>query len=87
MYKNASAQGYEHCDKIIRRENCQMGKVYLEREGLTDKAINTLQNYYGMAIRQNKNDLYSMKKAVGQFYITAVIFPMKVSGISSVPKL
>ena len=24
-----------------------------------------MQNYYGMAIRQNTNDLYSMKKAVG----------------------
>ena len=32
---------------------------------LTDKAINILQNYYGMAIRQNTHSLYSMKKAVG----------------------
>ena len=32
---------------------------------LTDKAINILHNYYGMAIRQNTHSLYSMKKAVG----------------------
>ena len=31
---------------------------------LTDKAINTLQNYYGMAIRNNVGDLYGMKKLV-----------------------
>lgn len=31
---------------------------------LTDKAINTLQNYYGMAIRNNVGDLYGMKKSV-----------------------
>ena len=31
---------------------------------LTEKVINTLQNCYGMAIRQNVNDLYGMKKSV-----------------------
>ena len=31
---------------------------------MTDKVINTLQNYYGMCIRQNKGDLYGMKKSV-----------------------
>ena len=31
---------------------------------LTDKVINTLQNHYGMAVRQNTNNLYTMKKAV-----------------------
>ena len=30
---------------------------------LTEKTINSMQNYYGMAIRGNKNDLYAMKKA------------------------
>ena len=32
---------------------------------LTEKTINSMQNYYGMAIRGNKNDLYAMKKATG----------------------
>lgn len=31
---------------------------------LTDKVMNTLQNHYGMAIRQNTDDIYKMKKAV-----------------------
>ena len=32
---------------------------------LTDKAINTMQNYFGMAIRSNKGNLYQMKKGIG----------------------
>ena len=32
---------------------------------LTDKATNTLQNYCGMAIRQNAGNLSAMRKAVG----------------------
>ena len=32
---------------------------------LTDKVINAVQNYFGLAIRQNKGQLYAMKKAVG----------------------
>ena len=35
------------------------------RGRLTDVAINTMQNYYGMAIRQNIGALYAMKKAIG----------------------
>jgi len=31
---------------------------------LTDKVMNSLQNYFGLAIRQNVGDLYGMKKAV-----------------------
>ena len=31
---------------------------------LTDKVINTMQNYYGMAIRQNSNDLFAMRESV-----------------------
>ena len=31
---------------------------------LTDRVINTLQNYYGMVIRSNSGDLYQMKKGV-----------------------
>ena len=32
---------------------------------LSEKNINILQNYYGMAIRQNTTNLYEMKKAIG----------------------
>jgi hypothetical protein len=31
---------------------------------LTEKCINSMQNYYGLAIRRNCRDLYAMKKAV-----------------------
>lgn len=40
------------------------GKRINGKGRLTEKAINTLQNYYGMAIRQNVNNLYKMKKCV-----------------------
>ena len=36
----------------------------LERASLQQK-INSMQNFYGLAIRQNTGNLYSMKKAVG----------------------
>ena len=32
---------------------------------LTEKTINSMQNYFGRAIRENKNNLYAMKKATG----------------------
>ena len=31
----------------------------------TEKVINSLQNFYGIAIIQNSDNLYEMKKAVG----------------------
>ena len=34
------------------------------RGRLSDKAINTMQNYYGMAIRQHTNDLFAMRKSI-----------------------
>ena len=48
------------------RKSYKNTKTPLSGRGkLTDKVINSLQNYCGMAIRQNKGDLYKMKKAVG----------------------
>ena len=35
------------------------------RGKLTNKVVNSLQNFYGIAIRQNCDSLYQMKKAVG----------------------
>ena len=32
---------------------------------LTNSAINSMQNYYGIAIRNNTNNIYAMKKAIG----------------------
>ena len=41
------------------------GKQITGKGRLTDKCINTMQNYFGIAIRQNKENLYAMKKATG----------------------
>ena len=40
------------------------GKKMMGKGSLTDKSINTIQNYYGMAIRQNCENVYTMKKCV-----------------------
>ena len=40
------------------------GKKMFGKRWLTKKPINTLQNCYGMAIRQNIGSLYEMKKSV-----------------------
>eukprot|EP00794_Sanderia_malayensis_P002926 gene2926-3380_t len=40
------------------------GKKINGKGRLTDKAINTMQNHYGMAIRQNIAKLYEMKKSI-----------------------
>ena len=53
---------------------------------LTEKVINSMQNYYGLAIRNNKNQLFNMKKVLGQCYITVLLWQMKNSAINSVPK-
>ena len=41
------------------------GKPLVGMGLLTDKAINKLQNYFGIAIRQKKHDLLEMKQTVG----------------------
>ena len=39
-------------------------KKIMGKGRLTDKAVNTLQNYYGMAIRQNTDNIYVIKKCI-----------------------
>lgn len=51
--------------KEYRKKKLSDGKGLAGAKGrLTDEAINSLQNYYGLAIRRNKNDLQNMKKDV-----------------------
>ena len=50
--------------KTLRGTKVSDGKALVGKGRLTDKAINTLQNHYGMAIRQNSDSLYAMKKSV-----------------------
>ena len=49
---------------------------------LTEKAINTLQNYYGMAIRQNLHDEYIMRKCIWAALYHNCDIRMKMNGIS-----
>ena len=51
--------------KSLKGTKLNDGKGISGQGRLTDRAINILQNYYGMAIRQNVGNLYGMKKAVG----------------------
>lgn len=44
------------------------GKKLSGQNLLTDKRINTIQSYYGKAIRENKGDLQGMRKAVWAIY-------------------
>ena len=50
--------------KALKGVRLSDGKGISGRGRLTDKAINTLQNYYGMAIRCNNDDVNAMKRAV-----------------------
>ena len=48
--------------KLLKDETKRKGIA--DKGLLNDRVINTLQNYYGMSIRPNKEDLYGMKKAI-----------------------
>ena len=48
----------------LKKQKLSDGKSISGRGKLTEKAINTFQNYFGMAIRQNTGNLYQMKKCV-----------------------
>ena len=45
------------------------------RGKLTESIINSMQNYYGLAIRNNTTSLYAMKKAVGSVLNHCTAFP------------
>ena len=47
------------------KEKLSDGKTLNGKGRLTEKVINTLQNAYGLVIRQNVGNLYEMKKGVG----------------------
>ena len=48
----------------LKKQKLSDGKSISGRGRLTEKAMNTLQNCFGMAIRQNTGNLYKMKKCV-----------------------
>ena len=51
--------------KSLKGQLLSDGKKISGKGRLSDKLINTMQNYYGLAIRQNTDNLYAMKKSVG----------------------
>jgi len=51
--------------KSLSGKKLSDGKGISGKGRLTDKAITTLQNYYGMAIRHNTGNLPAMRKAIG----------------------
>ena len=51
--------------KSLKGQVLSDGKKISGKGRLSDKVINTMQNYYGLAIRQNAGELYQMKKSVG----------------------
>ena len=61
-----------HVQKRMGTRLCNLVKQYkgtstpLHGKGkLTDKTINSLQNFYGIAIRQNCDNIFQMRKAIG----------------------
>ena len=50
--------------KRLKSQLLSDGKKISGKGRLTDKVINKMQNYYGLAIRQNVNQLYAMKKSI-----------------------
>ena len=55
------------------------------KERLTDKVINTLQNHYGITIRQNTDNLYAMRKAIELYCITLPMIQIVKNVIAFAP--
>ena len=64
MYKSVSGQDLRTLRTTLKGKILSDGKKISGRGRLPDKVINTMQNYYGMPIRQNPNDLFAMRKIV-----------------------
>lgn len=77
VYKdfNITPQKLECIGHIQKRVGTRLRKLVISQKAakkpisgkgkLTEKAINSMQNYYGMAIRNNIVNKYQMKKAIG----------------------
>ena len=66
-----------------------MGKdsrSYLSQESEANLSINTMQNYFGMKIWQNKGNLYQMSKPLGLYCATALSLKTNPTGINFVVK-
>ena len=67
-------KNYKRVDKLKKNGKDVEKVIKLSGKGkLTDTAINSMQNYYGLAIRSNKGNIYTMKKAVLSFTIVPIL--------------
>ena len=59
-------KNYRREEKVMKKGKMITKIIKLSGKGkLTDTIINSMQNYYGLAIRRNLGSLYMMKKAIG----------------------
>ena len=59
-------KSYRREKKVMKKGKMVTQIIKLSGKGkLTDTIINSMQNYYGLAIRRNLENVYAMKKAVG----------------------
>ena len=63
IQKKIGSRGHALLQRLRGKKLCD-GKPVAGKGRLTDKALNLLQNYFGLAIRQNLGNIYQMKKAV-----------------------
>ena len=77
-YENNNIQKLECVGHVQKRMGTRLRNLRTEKKGLkladgkgiagkgrlTDKVVNLMQNYYGMAIRQNVDNVYAMKKSI-----------------------
>ena len=67
MHRACQQMSWFGCQSLIQNwkgKKLSDGKGLTGRGRPTSEAINTLQNYYGMSIRQNLDNIYAMKKSV-----------------------
>ena len=63
IQKKIGSRGRALRQRLRGKKLCD-GKPVAGKGRLTDTTLNLLQNYFGMAIRQNLGNIYQMKKAV-----------------------
>lgn len=66
---------YRQEESIAKKEKIIKKIIKLSGKGkLTDTVINSMQNFYGFAIRNNLGNIYAMKKAIGAVLFHCTLF-------------
>ena len=64
MYKSESGARLKSLKKAWKGKVLSDGKELTGKGRLTNHVMNTLQNYYGLAIRQSKGNQYAMRRSI-----------------------